>query len=91
MKPPSITANANDIAWGGSPSSTSGFGGGGGVQVAPKIAPDEDFGGWNSAAVPAPAPAQAPVAAAKPSSQVGGRPPGSGYGGSEDLFSNVWE
>lgn len=87
VKPSSIPANSNESAWGAS--STSGFGGGGGVQAAPKIAPDEDFGGWNSAAAPAPAPA--PVAATKPSSHVGGRPPGSGYGGSEDLFSNVWE
>lgn len=89
MKPPSIPANTNDFAWGGNPASTSGFGRGGGVQAAPKIAPDEDFGGWNSATAPAPAPASAPVS--KPTSQIGGRPPGSGYGGSEDLFSNVWE
>lgn len=84
-KTPSIPANTNDFAWGGNPSSNSGFGGGGAVPATPKVAPDEDFGGWNSAAAPA------PVAAAKPSSQLGGRPPGSGYGASEDLFSNVWE
>lgn len=84
-KPPSIPGNTNDFAWGGKPSSTSGFGGGGGIQAAPKIVPDEDFGGWNSAAAPA------PVTAAKSNSQLGGRPPGSGYGASEDLFSNVWE
>ncbi|MCJ1461570.1 hypothetical protein MMC07_000167 [Pseudocyphellaria aurata] len=88
-KPPSIPPNTNDFAWGGNSSSTSDFGGRGGVQAAPKIAQDEDFGGWNSAAPPAPV--SAPVATAKQNSQTGVRPPGSGYGGSEDLFSNVWE
>lgn len=93
VKPTSTPANTNDFAWGSSPSSTSGFGVGGGVQAAPKIAPDEDFGGWNSAAAPAPAPTPAPTpfSTAKPNSQIGGRLPGSTYGGGEDLFSNVWE
>jgi len=55
--------------------------GGFGTTSAPKISADEDFGGWNSAAPVTPA--------ANPSSQV--KKPAGGFGGSDDLFSNVWE
>ncbi|KAL2350415.1 putative GTPase activating protein for Arf-domain-containing protein [Cryomyces antarcticus] len=55
------------------------FGGWGSMAPAkpaePKITQDDDFGGWSSAA---------PV-----SPRAGSKPPG--FGGSEDLFSNVWE
>ena len=87
VKPAPIPANTNDFSWGSNPSSTSAFDVGEGVQATPKIAPDEDFGGWNSAAAPAPT----PFSAAKPNGQIGGKPLRNTYGGSDDLFSNVWE
>ncbi|TIC96009.1 Uncharacterized protein CH35J_008031 [Colletotrichum higginsianum] len=46
----------------------------GGFSAAPKVAADEEFGGWTSSAEPA-----AGAGSAKP------------VGGSEDLFSNVWQ
>lgn len=56
-------------------------GGGGfntGAHVAPKVSADDDFGGWSSAA---------PVT---PAANAGSKP-ASGFGASEDLFSNVWQ
>ncbi|KAJ5479008.1 hypothetical protein N7530_004517 [Penicillium desertorum] len=47
---------------------------------APTVAADEDFGGWASAA-----PVSNPT-----STSTNNKPPG-GFGGSDDLFSNVWE
>ncbi|ODM17482.1 hypothetical protein SI65_07157 [Aspergillus cristatus] len=44
---------------------------------APTVAADEDFGGWESAA---------PV-----SSTTASTKPAGGFGGADDLFSNVWE
>ncbi|MCJ1223946.1 hypothetical protein MMC12_000589 [Toensbergia leucococca] len=83
--PPAVSAAANDLGWGGSPSNDRGFGDSGGdglnLQGPPKVAPDEDFGGWTSAAPAMPA--------AKPPSQTA--KPTTGFGGSDDLFSNVWE
>ncbi|MCJ1336388.1 hypothetical protein MMC09_001664 [Bachmanniomyces sp. S44760] len=87
-KSPSVSSGVgNDFGgWGGSSSAATGVSGFG-APAPPKIAADEDFGGWNSAAPAAPAPAPVP-APAKATQQ--GKPAG-GFGGSEDLFSNVWE
>ncbi|KAJ5495746.1 Arf GTPase activating protein [Penicillium diatomitis] len=46
----------------------------------PTVAADEDFGGWTSAA---------PVSSATTSTATS--KPAGGFGGSDDLFSNVWE
>jgi stromal membrane-associated protein len=58
-------------------------GGGGGFTPAshaqPKVSPDEDFGGWSSAAPVTPG-----AGTAQPK-------PATGFAASEDLFSNVWE
>ena len=82
-KSPSISAAATqDFGWGsGAANSTTGGGSGFGVQAPPKIAAEEDFGGWNSAAPTAPAGKNIPQQTK----------PAGGFGGSEDLFSNVWE
>lgn len=52
----------------------------------PTVSADEDFGGWTSASVP-----QTPAAGPGTShgSKLAGG--GGGFGGSDDLFSNVWE
>lgn len=93
-KPPhkgsSIATTMDFSSWGGAPSSQSstsvlGNSSGNGPRAAPEITGDEDFGGWTSAA---PISAAATKPAPTPSSNV---KPSSGYGGSEDLFSNVWE
>lgn len=53
----------------------------------PRIAADEDFGGWTSAAPETPAAsAPAPVR----STQQAGKPAG-GFAASDDLWSNVWQ
>lgn len=49
---------------------------------APQVAQDDDFGGWSSAAPTNPQ----PTTTAQPPSK-----PAGGFGGSDDLFSNVWE
>ncbi|KUJ12439.1 ArfGap-domain-containing protein [Mollisia scopiformis] len=57
-------------------------GGGGGFNTAgatPKVAADDDFGGWSSAA---------PVTPGAGTTQS---KPATGFAASEDLFSNVWE
>ena len=69
---------ANTFGWGGggnafaiqsaAPSASGGF--------APKVAADEEFGGWASSTGPAPGGNTKPVGA---------------FGTNEDLFSNVWE
>lgn len=88
---PSIPMSTDFSAWGGTPAASntqsSGFGSGFGStsQPTPKVAPDEDFGGWSSAAPVTPAASNPPPAQNKPTG-------GGGFGGaSEDLFSNVWE
>ncbi|KAL9611129.1 MAG: hypothetical protein Q9167_004209 [Letrouitia subvulpina] len=73
-------------SWGG-PNASSGFGSGGGTRGPPKITPDEDFGGWNTAA-PEPS---APVTSNPPQPQAHSKPASGGFGTSEDLFSNVWQ
>lgn len=79
-KKPSITAPNDFSGWGSVPPSISTST----AQGPPKIAADEDFGGWNSAA-------PAPSAMTKPPASSGVKPAGGYGGGSEDLFSNVWE
>ena len=90
-KAPPIANTMDFSSWGGGASSSfsnsnisgPGHGGGSGgnsnIRAAPKVAEDEDFGGWASA-LPAPT----------PSSTVNHPKPGP-YNTSEDLFSNVWE
>ncbi|KAI9818912.1 MAG: hypothetical protein M1827_007733 [Pycnora praestabilis] len=94
IKPsPAFPASTNDFGWGDSMSASKPAGLGNGSGGAgkdtfrapispPKISADEDFGGWSIA------PVNAPGAG---SSTAGKKPAGGGFGGSEDLFSNVWE
>ncbi|KAJ5759263.1 hypothetical protein N7520_006419 [Penicillium odoratum] len=62
------------------------IGGGWGSSAAskptPTVAADEDFGGWTSAA---------PVSSGPTATSNNSTKPGGGFGGSDDLFSNVWE
>ncbi|KAF6239958.1 hypothetical protein HO173_001566 [Letharia columbiana] len=88
---PSIPMSTDFSAWGGTPassiaqSSALGSGFGSTSRPTPKVAPDEDFGGWSSAAPATPAASNPPPVQNKPAG-------GGGFGGaSEDLFSNVWE
>ncbi|KAI2109491.1 ARF GAP with effector function(s) [Ophidiomyces ophidiicola] len=76
MKVPD-TLTANDI--GGGWGNLSGFGQTTAPKPTPAVTSDEDFGGWTSAV-----PNDPPTSAAKPK-------PAGGFGGNEDLFSNVWE
>lgn len=73
-------------SWGG-PNASSGFGSSGGTRGPPKITPDEDFGGWNTAA-PEPS---APATSKPPQPQAHSKPASGGFGTSDDLFSNVWQ
>lgn len=83
-----IPMSTDFSAWGGTPntqSSTFGSDFGNSSKPTPKVAPDEDFGGWSSAAPVSPAATKPPPVQNKPAG-------GGGFGGaSEDLFSNVWE
>ncbi|KAL2044819.1 hypothetical protein N7G274_002594 [Stereocaulon virgatum] len=87
VRAPSIPMSSDFSAWGGTPApSSSSFGNGfsSSSQALPKVTPDEDFGGWSSAAPMTPARSDLPPAQSKPS--------GGGFGGGgDDLFSNVWE
>lgn len=86
VNPPPPQTNSGSFGWGagtGSLASQSIVPGGGGgfstgAHVAPKVSADDDFGGWSSAA---------PVT---PAANAGSKP-ASGFGASEDLFSNVWQ
>ncbi|MCJ1430946.1 hypothetical protein MMC27_000296, partial [Xylographa pallens] len=102
------SATGTDFGWGNSAASAGlGAGGGGGfgiqsppggrgfgspVVAPPKIAAEEDFGGWNTAAPETPASPNPPTISAVPRTepqnqqrqQVFNPPP------TEDLFSNVW-
>ena len=89
-KPPPVpSATMDDFGWGSSTSGTTSnlSTGGFGSQAPPKVAAEEDFGGWESSMPAAPAPAPAPAA----SSSAQTSRPGGGFTASEDLFSNVWE
>ena len=85
-KPAPPQATAGDFGWGNLASQSIVPGGGGGFTPAshapPKVAADEDFGGWSAA--PA-APAVGHSHGAAPAK------PATGFAASEDLFSNVWE
>jgi len=91
VQAPSIPMSSDFSAWGGTsaPSDTqssnpsNGFGRN--SHITPKVAPDEDFGGWSSAAPAMPTASNPPPAQSKATSG------GGGLGGSDDLFSNVWE
>ncbi|KAL3464055.1 hypothetical protein BJX64DRAFT_255483 [Aspergillus heterothallicus] len=75
--PDTLTANDIGAGWGAPASSTK--------PAAPTVAEDEDFGGWASAA-PIPTTTTTSTSNANPSSK-----PAGGFGGADDLFSNVWE
>ena len=81
VKSQSVAAPSNDLAWGDSFTSNAGSG----SQAPPKITADEDFGGWSSAA-----PVSPPVSKPPQTQSNGSKPNGGGFGGSDDLFSNVW-
>jgi len=77
----STMGTATDFGW-GSPASSLATqsivpGAGGGFATTPKVAADEEFGGWTSSA-------------GGPSGNGKAKPAG-GFGASEDLFSNVWQ
>ncbi|PLB55469.1 ArfGap-domain-containing protein [Aspergillus steynii IBT 23096] len=75
MKVPD-TLTANDIGAGwGAPSPSASS-----SKPAPTVAADEDFGGWASAA---------PVSSS--TTATSSTKPAGGFGGADDLFSNVWE
>lgn len=89
-KPAPVTSIplSNDFGWGSSATTTSTTAGSfasqpivpsasGGFAPAPKVAADEEFGGWMSSTT-------TPAA-------TSGSKPAAGFGGSEDLFSNVWQ
>lgn len=54
----------------------------GGFSTAPKVSADEEFGGWASSAGPA---------TGSNTNNGGAKPASGGFGGSDDLFSNVWQ
>ncbi|PWY78312.1 ArfGap-domain-containing protein [Aspergillus heteromorphus CBS 117.55] len=82
MKVPD-TLTANDIGgWGMSSPAT---------KAAPTVAADEDFGGWASAAPIPPAPSTSRTAASTTNNTGAPSKSAGGFGGSDDLFSNVWE
>lgn len=81
-KSPAITTTNDFSSWGNS-GSASNAASGNTFKEPPKIAADEDFGGWNSAAPETPA-------VPNPPPQSSNKPVGGGFGASEDLFSNVW-
>lgn len=74
-KPTTTAAPSSDFGWGSFASQSIVPGASGGFAPAPKVAADEEFGGWASSTG-----APAASGAAKPS----------GFG-NDDLFSNVWE
>lgn len=88
---PSIPMSTDFSAWGGTPATSNtqspAFGSNfaSNSKPTPKVTPDEDFGGWSSAAPVTPAASNPPPVQNKPTG-------GGQFGGtSEDLFSNVWE
>ncbi|KAJ9151221.1 Stromal membrane-associated protein [Pleurostoma richardsiae] len=74
-------AKTNDFGWGTSSLADTPIvpGASGGFAAAPKVAADEEFGGWTSS-----------IAGGNSGSGTGTKPAG-GLGTSEDLFSNVWQ
>ncbi|KJZ71053.1 hypothetical protein HIM_09553 [Hirsutella minnesotensis 3608] len=90
--PESVKSPASNMSWGGGaafantpivPGVTGGF------NPAPKVTADEEFGGWASSAGP---PAATNSAATNPAATNStARKPSGGFGGDDDLFSNVWQ
>lgn len=79
---PALTkASSSGLGWGGSSFASTPIvpGSGGGFNPTPKVAADEEFGGWASSTGPSAGSAAAPSK------------PAGGMGGDNDLFSNVWE
>ncbi|KAL2835231.1 stromal membrane-associated protein [Aspergillus cavernicola] len=77
--PDTLTANDIGAGWGASTSSK---------PPAPSVTEDEDFGGWASAA---PVPTTTRTSNATSTNANTSSKPAGGFGGSDDLFSNVWE
>ncbi|KAI0386524.1 ArfGap-domain-containing protein [Hypomontagnella monticulosa] len=82
-KSPVISSGGNDFgAWGSTGGSFASQslvpGASGGFTAAPKVAADEEFGGWTSST------------GGNSNNNSGGTKSGSGFG-NDDLFSNVWE
>ncbi|OAA70318.1 stromal membrane-associated protein [Cordyceps fumosorosea ARSEF 2679] len=76
---------SNDMGWGASSSAFANTpiipGAGGGFSPAPKVTADEEFGGWASS-----------TGMGGQSATTSGAPKsGGGFGGDDDLFSNVWQ
>ncbi|KAF2472508.1 ArfGap-domain-containing protein [Lindgomyces ingoldianus] len=68
--------------------------GGWGSHTSPHITQDDDFGGWSSAPPPVPSATTLPQThthAHMPGSTPSASKPAGGFGGGDDLFSNVWE
>ncbi|ODA82326.1 hypothetical protein RJ55_00833 [Drechmeria coniospora] len=81
-EPTKRTSASDSMGWGsgGSFASTPIVpGSGGGFNAAPKVSADEEFGGW--------AAGSAPSNTGNPPAAKGS----AGFGGDEDLFSNVWQ
>ncbi|KAI9894409.1 MAG: hypothetical protein M1814_003166 [Vezdaea aestivalis] len=88
LKSPHIPLSSN-FAWASNTTDTNtGFGNSATPASPPKIAPDEDFGGWSSAAPVSPI-STAPPPQISPS--ISKPAPSGGFGGGDDLFGNVWE
>ncbi|RAK97724.1 stromal membrane-associated protein [Aspergillus ibericus CBS 121593] len=80
MKVPD-TLTANDVGGGwGAPALSAGS------KPAPTVAADEDFGGWASAA-----PISSTTTNTTTTNKNASSKPAGGFGGADDLFSNVWE
>ncbi|KAL5046899.1 hypothetical protein BDW71DRAFT_181373 [Aspergillus fruticulosus] len=74
--PDTLTANDVGAGWGAPAAAAS-------KPPAPSVTEDEDFGGWASAA---------PISSTTSTTNANAPPkPAGGFGGSDDLFSNVWE
>ncbi|KAG9252479.1 uncharacterized protein F5Z01DRAFT_230604 [Emericellopsis atlantica] len=82
--PPALAASS-DIGWGNSGGSFASTpivpGASGGFSAAPKVAADEEFGGWASSTGPS----------TTSNTNNNSSSAGKGFGGEEDLFSNVWQ
>ncbi|PYH78183.1 ArfGap-domain-containing protein [Aspergillus uvarum CBS 121591] len=79
--PDTLTAHDVGAGWGAptSPAAVS--------KPTPTVAADEDFGGWTSAAPIS----SSTVTSNNTSNTSNSSKPAGGFGGSDDLFSNVWE
>ncbi|KAF7125800.1 hypothetical protein CNMCM5793_002093 [Aspergillus hiratsukae] len=80
--PDTLTANDIGAGW-GAPASPAAS-----LKPAPTVAADEDFGGWASAA-----PISTTITTTTTTTTTSNAPPkpAGGFGGADDLFSNVWQ